>query len=298
MVSRSLRIRHLIACIVSLLASTPAFDADTELPFDSRPLVEVHSLEAIPKDLISLLGWHRRGTDGIAERFDKFNVTGAVGSDLPRRRFTTAGVSSTAVMVIYEQAGNPPTFRALGYTMTGSGWRKAGEWDVDEQSTNLRWFLYEVDSARYGRAARYYLESKREFRVLARIERTRPFHRTAPLRKANLSDEEARDIQSVMSQVYPGALLNISGVVTGCYCEEGHSCSDQVWVVPQDDVRTPGVLLSRINDRWVIGPIQQWWLNRAKIEADTTLTRAEREDVLYTQWKTFPECSRPPASAR
>jgi len=298
MVSRSIRIRHLIACLVFLLASTEAFGADTKLPFDSRPLVEVHSLDSIPKDVISLLGWHRGGPDGIAGRFDKFNVTDAPGSDLPRRRFTTAGVSSTAVVVIYEQAGTPPTFHALGYTMTGSGWRKAGEWDVDDQSTNLQWFLYEVDSARYGRLARLYLENRREYRVLARIERTRPFQRTAPLRKANLSDDEAREIQSLMSQVYPGALLNISGVVTGCYCEEGHSCSDQVWVVPRDDVQTPGVLLSRINDRWVIGPIQQWWLNRAKTEADHGLTRAQREEALYTQWKTFPECSRPPASAR
>jgi len=298
MVSRSIRIRYLMACLLFLLASTSAFDANTELPFDSRPLVEVHSLEVIPKEVMSLLGWHRGGVDGIADRLDKFNGTGAAGSDLPRRRFTTAGVSSAAVVVIYEQAGNPPTFHALGYMVTRSGWRKAGEWDVDDQSTNLRWFLYEVDSARYGSAARYYLESKREFRVLARIEQTRPFQRTAPLRKANLSDDEAREIQSLMSQVYPGALLNISGAVTGCYCEEGRSCSDQVWVVPRDDVQTPGVLLSRINDRWVIGSIQQWWLNRAKIKADPGLTRAQRQEALYTQWKSFPECSQPPASAR
>jgi hypothetical protein len=180
--------------------------------------------------------------------------------------------------------------------MTGSGWRKAGEWEVDDESTNLRWFLYEVDSARYGLGARLYLETKRKYRVLARIERTRPFHRTAPLRKSNLSDDEAREIQSVMSQVYPGALLNISGVVAGCYCEEGRSCSDQVWVVPQDDVKTPGVSLSRIDDRWVIGPIQRWWLNREKIETDSALTRSQREEALYTQWKTFPECSKPPVT--
>src|SRR3954452_21662441 len=87
MVSRSIRIRHLIACLLFLLASTSAFDADTLLPFDSRPLVEVHSLAAIPKDLISLLGWHQGGPDGIAARFAKSNVSGAAGSDLPHRRF-------------------------------------------------------------------------------------------------------------------------------------------------------------------------------------------------------------------
>ena len=270
MVSRSIRIRHLIASLLFILASTSAFDADTQLPFDSRRLVEVHSLDAIPKDVISLLGWHRGGPDGIADRFDKFNVSGAAGSS--------------------------SKFHGIGYTMTGSGWRKAGEWDVDDESTDLQMFLYEVDSARYGQRARLYLENRREYRVLARIERTRPFHRTAPLRKSNLSDEEAREIQSVMSQVYPGALLNISEVVAGCYCEEGRSCSDQVWVVPRDDVQTPGVLLSRIDDRWVIGPIQRWWLNRAKLETDSALTRSQREEALYTQWKTFPECSKPPVT--
>jgi len=295
MVSR-IRIRNIIACILFLVTSTSAFDANTRLPFDSRPLVEVHSLDAVPKAVIDLLGWKRGGADGIADRLDKFNAAGAAGSDLPRRRFTTAGVSSAAVIVIYERAGSPPTYHAVGYTMTGTGWLEAGEWDVDPESSTLTWFLYEVDSARYGQRAQMYLESKRRYRVLARIDRTRPFQRTAPLRKSNLSDDEARDIQSLMAQVYPGALLNISGVVTGCYCEESQWCSDQVWVVPRDDVRTPGVLLSHIGGRWVIGPIQQWWLDRAKIEANTDLTRAQREDALYDQWKTFPECSRPTAS--
>jgi len=290
-------IRDLIACALFVLSSASAFGADTRLPFDSRALVEVHSLDAIPKDVIRLLDWHRGGPDGIAERSDKFNASGAVDSDLPPRRFITAGVSATAVVMIYEQGGSPRAFHALGYMMTASGWQKVGEWDVDDQSTHLQWFLYEVDSARYGRLAQLYLENKREFRVLARIEQTRPFQRTGPLRKINLSDDEAREIQSVMAPFYPGSLLNISGVVTGCYCEDGHSCSDQVWVVPKDDVETPGVLLSRINDHWVIGPIQHWWLTRAKIEADTGLTRAQREEALHTQWKTFPECPRPPPSA-
>jgi len=268
------------------------------LPFDSRSLVEVHSLESIPKEVINLMGWHRGGPDGIAERYDKFNVSGATGSDLPRRYFKEAGVSSAAVVVIYEQAGRPSTYHALAYMMTRSGWRKVGGWDLDDESAHLRWFLYEVDSARYGLAARLYLEDKRRYRVLARISLTRPIRRNGPLRKANLSDDEAREIQSVMSLVYPGVLLNISGVVTGCPCEEGPSCSDQVWVVPKDDVKTPGVLLSRISDRWAVGPIQKWWMDRADLEADTRLTPSQHEEALYTLWEKFPKCSQTTAPAR
>jgi hypothetical protein len=86
------------------------------------------------------------------------------------------------------------------------------------------------------------------------------------LRKTNLSDDEAREIQSVMSALYPGAILNISGVATGCPCEEGPSCSDQVWVVPHTVPATDGAVLSRINGRWGVGLIQQWWLDKAHLE--------------------------------
>lgn len=72
------------------------------------------------------MGWHRGGPDGIAERYDRFNASGAAGSDLPRRYFEEAGVSSAAVVVIYKQAGRPSTYHALAYMMTRSGWRKAG----------------------------------------------------------------------------------------------------------------------------------------------------------------------------
>jgi hypothetical protein len=89
----SQRIRHLVACAMLLLVNASALSAETQLPFDSRPLIEVHTLDAIPKEVIALLGWHRGGPDGICERFDKFNTTDAAGSNLPRRRFETAGVS-------------------------------------------------------------------------------------------------------------------------------------------------------------------------------------------------------------
>jgi hypothetical protein len=51
----SLRIQRLAARVMLLLLSALAFPAETQLPFDSRPLVEVHTLDAIPKEVIALL---------------------------------------------------------------------------------------------------------------------------------------------------------------------------------------------------------------------------------------------------
>jgi hypothetical protein len=180
--------------------------------------------------------------------------------------------------------------------MTRSGWSRVREWPLDEDERDLRSFLYTVDSARYPRAAQAYLRGKRKQRVEDRIWQTRPARRDGPLRKINLSDNEAREIQSVMSQIYPGVILNISGVVTGCPCEEGIFCSDQVWVVPQDDVKTPGVLLSRISGHWSVGLIQQWWMGRAQLQAelqaDSHLTPFERFEALDSLWEKFPACTR------
>ena len=116
------------------------------------------------------------------------------------------------------------------------------------------------------------------------------FRRDAPLRKLNLSDNEAREIQYVMGQVYPGVILNISGVVEGCPCEEGAFCSDQVWVVPRYDPTISGVLLSKINGHWAVGSVQQWWMDKSKLEANTQLTSNQRSEALTSFWEQFPAC--------
>jgi hypothetical protein len=165
---------YFVACVFTLLSSTAVLAADPELPFDSRPLVEVHSLESIPKDVIRLIGWSVGTPDGVAELRDKFNWTGAPESSLPRRRFIAAAVDPAAVVWIYQQAGRPSTLHALGYMVTSSGWGKAGEWALDADSAHLQDFFYEFDTARYGEMARYHLEEKRRGHVEQRIFLTRP----------------------------------------------------------------------------------------------------------------------------
>jgi hypothetical protein len=277
-----------------VLVGRAAPAAGTELSFDSRALVEVHTLDAIPKEVIALLGWDKReGPDGISASYREFNETDAAGSKFPRRYFESAGVCSAGVVVLYEEAGRPPSYHAIAFEMTRTGWSKVREWAFDE-NLDLRSFLYTVDSAHYPQA-QYYLRSKRRQRVAARIRETQPGRRDAPLRKTNLSDNEAREIQYVMAQVYPGVILNISGVVEGCPCEEGAFCSDQVWIVPRYDPNISGVSLSRINGHWAVGPIQQWWIDRAKLEADTHLT-PNHHDALDSLWEQFPACVKTPST--
>ncbi|MFK7888555.1 MAG: hypothetical protein AB8G16_16965 [Gammaproteobacteria bacterium] len=79
------------------------------------------------------------------------------------------------------------------------------------------------------------------------------------LRYENLSDIEAREIEAIATRINPGAIVNIASVTTGCPCEEGASCTDQVWVVAENERRSLGLMLSRIDEVWQIGPLQKWW---------------------------------------
>ena len=91
--------------------------------------------------------------------------------------------------------------------------------------------------------------------------RQRPTRREGPLRELNISDMEIREIQRQVERIFPGTLLNISGVTTGCPCENGPLCSDQVWVVAHQVRSTKGLMLSRIEGHWTIGALEQWWLD-------------------------------------
>lgn len=105
------------------------------------------------------------------------------------------------------------------------------------------------------------------FAIEERIDETRPQRRDSPLRQENIRDDEVRQIQATASLVVPKAIINISAVVTGCPCEEGPSCSDQVWILAHQSERTTGLQLSNISGQWTIGAVQRWWLEYEKLKA-------------------------------
>jgi hypothetical protein len=95
----------------------------------------------------------------------------------------------------------------------------------------------------------------------------RPSRRDSPLRYENIRDTEVAEIRRVAASVVPRAIVNISGVVEGCPCEDGPACSEQVWILAYRSDKTVGLLLSKIKGQWTIGPVQQWWLNYEDLQS-------------------------------
>jgi len=94
----------------------------------------------------------------------------------------------------------------------------------------------------------------------SRARQLRPRRPTDPLRETNISDNEVRQIEQATRAVFPTAVVNISGVTSGCPCEDGPDCTDQVWVVAWHSKESHGLKLSLIGGEWVTGPVQRWWL--------------------------------------
>jgi hypothetical protein len=81
-----------------------------------------------------------------------------------------------------------------------------------------------------------------------------------PLRKDNVTDEEVREMQQAALEVYPDSIVSISGVTDGCDCEDGPSCTAQVWLALNREYRTRSLVLSKIDGHWKIGAVQSWQL--------------------------------------
>jgi hypothetical protein len=125
-----------------------------------------------------------------------------------------------------------------------------------------------------------------------RIREIRPARREGPLRSSNIDDREIGEIQAVTTDILPGAIVNIGGVVTGCPCEDGPSCSDQVWIVAYRPDKSMGLLLSNIDRRWQVGPVQEWWLDYenllSRIRLLDSQAYAKAEQALNDR---FPVCT-------
>ncbi len=138
------------------------------------------------------------------------------------------------------------------------------------------------------RFARYVRETDRSARQRQRVFEVRPRRRDSQPRVANLTDAEVLEIERVVEDIAPGDTVNIGTVVFGCPCEDGPTCTDQVWVVSYRPESSTGLLLSRIAGQWTVGPVQSWWR-----EYETLLSKPrhlvwDEETELY---KRFPKCA-------
>lgn len=107
-----------------------------------------------------------------------------------------------------------------------------------------------------------YWQSQRDRyqQIALRARELYPQRRDIPLRELNISDDEIREVEFIARRFLPRAYVNISPVVTECPCEEGPTCTAQVYVIATGNGKTRGLQLSRLNDRWIVGMVQQWWI--------------------------------------
>ena len=139
-------------------------------------------------------------------------------------------------------------------------------------------------------SAEYEARLERLFMIEDRLTATHPYPRRSPSREDNIRDEEVRQIQGVMSEVFPGAIVNIATVVTGCECEDGPSCTDQVWVIGWRPSGSKGLLLSKIDGNWRVGPVQQWWLDYEKFQSRNFPSSSDYYDAEKAFKERFPAC--------
>ena len=124
-----------------------------------------------------------------------------------------------------------------------------------------------------GESKKNWMEERKRLRY---IRQTRPQRIDEPLRAENVSDEEIREIQAATVTIYPGAIANVSGVTAGCPCEEGPLCDSQVWILAYRDNRYDGLMLSRISNKWVVGPLQTWWFEYDLLTRKLSELRSEK----------------------
>jgi hypothetical protein len=130
-------------------------------------------------------------------------------------------------------------------------------------------------------------------RQVERITGTHPVRREGPLRYENITDVEVREIEAAARDVVPRAIVNISGVTVGCPCEDGPLCTDQVWIVAYRPDKSVGLLLSKIDAHWIVGPVQKWWLAYDDLDRRNYKSFTEYLEAEQKMFDAFPACVAP-----
>ena len=135
------------------------------------------------------------------------------------------------------------------------------------------------------------------FRRLIELERRAnqlyPRRRDTPLRVLNMTDDEVREVEGLARKHKMPVLMNISPVVTGCPCEEGSACTEQVHIVSKRGEGTTSLQLSRSKNLWTVGVVQKWWLEYSELLArEHTMSYREFLDARMIKLLEFPMCEK------
>ncbi|HEX6638430.1 MAG TPA: hypothetical protein VF033_12305 [Steroidobacteraceae bacterium] len=145
------------------------------------------------------------------------------------------------------------------------------------------------------RNARFDFELELKLRDLEAYARTiYPHRRDTPLRDLNITDDEVREVLVIARKYHMPELVNISPVVTGCPCEEGAGCTEQVYLTAHTEAGALGLQLSRHKNLWTVGAVQKWWLEYAELRArETVLSPADYLRARAQLLLSLPVCSIP-----
>lgn len=141
----------------------------------------------------------------------------------------------------------------------------------------------------------YWRQQQTRYRkIIMRAWSLMPERRNLPLRELNISDDEVREVQTIAAVYLPRAIVNISPVVTDCPCEEGPTCTAQVFVLATGKGKTRGLQLSRMNQTWQLGMVQAWWLKHDALKQQNTgnkfLDEYREEKARNELLEEFPVC--------
>ncbi|HEX4376113.1 MAG TPA: hypothetical protein VHZ99_03065 [Steroidobacteraceae bacterium] len=249
-----------------------------ELSDDCRGggLTEVRSIEQLPQGIVVEL---RRGD--------------VAGQQYPKLDFIVGGMCADHVLIAVDAYDPRFPVHAISFRSGTSNWEPTSETILTVRPHTLGELkqLIQSDDARTLTSQWAKLKRWRYQKGLIAVE---PLRRNGPFRELNLSDDEVREIRGVMLEVMPGAILNISGVVSGCLCQDGTACSAQVWVLaeyPQRPERSKDVELSAINGHWVIGSLQRWYLDSENLESKQFPSRDAYDAARQTLNDEFPVCA-------
>jgi hypothetical protein len=273
-------VRVFATLVLSCYGALPvSFGADPRA--DAHGLIEVRALDQLPEDIASQL---RRGKIG--------------GRSYSRLNFILGGKRADYVLIAFEEYDPSFPVHAMALSPGPSGWKPTAEMILSARPHTLGELeqLIQSDDAKAITAE----WAKREHARYNLLRQVQPSRRNGPFRDINLSDDEVREIQAAILAIMPGAILNISGVVSGCLCEDGPGCAAQAWVLahrPGTPARSKDLEVSDINNHWMIGPVQQWYLDSEMLDAKHFPNYKAYTDARKTLDDQFPACVTHPEPA-
>lgn len=102
------KIGLILGCLI--LTATAVFAADikpAKLDWTDQKYTAVKSIKKVPVRVVTSLLLKMPNDRRIADRQDKYNVSGRADSKLPLRRFVLGGISYDHVIIAYERSSRP-----------------------------------------------------------------------------------------------------------------------------------------------------------------------------------------------